>query len=269
MLVALLVLLDSPGPVVYRARRIGMGGRPFEMLKFRTMHVGSEGAAVSAHGDSRVTPVGRLLRVSRLDELPQLWNVLRGEMSIVGPRPEDEEFVAAYRSDYERILSVPPGLTGPSQVRFAAGEARALASSSDPVAHYMRIVLPGKVALDLEYARTHTLIGDLAIIGQTMVLPLRQLTARFAALLRGRPASVYAQERRERKPTPTPAAASSTSSPIAAVSEVTPSVGPEDPLDSDLAASRIATSSSVSALSRSAGGAPGTRPEVPKLFSDR
>lgn len=194
MLVALLVFLDSPGPVIYRARRIGMGGRPFQMLKFRTMHIGAEGAAVSARGDSRVTPLGRLLRVSRLDELPQAWNVLRGQMSVVGPRPEDEEFVAAYRADYDTILSVPPGLTGPSQVRFAAGEARALAESSDPVGHYTRIVLPGKVALDMEYARKHTLHGDLAIIAETLVLPLRQLSARFAAFSQGRRAyrSAYA-----------------------------------------------------------------------------
>jgi lipopolysaccharide/colanic/teichoic acid biosynthesis glycosyltransferase len=182
LLVALLVFLDSPGPVVYRARRIGMGGLPFEMLKFRTMRSGSTGAAVSAHDDARVTPLGRLLRVTRLDELPQLWNVLRGEMSVVGPRPEDEEFVAASRREYDLILTVPPGLTGPSQVRFAASEARALAASADPVRHYTESVLPGKVALDLEYARAHTLPGDLAIIAQTLLLPLRQAAARVTAV---------------------------------------------------------------------------------------
>jgi lipopolysaccharide/colanic/teichoic acid biosynthesis glycosyltransferase len=186
MLVALLVFLDSPGPVVYRARRIGMGGRPFEMLKFRTMRNGSLGAAVSGRDDVRVTPLGRMLRASRLDELPQLWNVLRGEMSVVGPRPEDEEFVTAYREDYERILAVPPGLTGPSQVRFAAVEASALAASADPVGHYTDTVMPGKVALDLEYARSHSLPRDLAIIAETLLLPFRQLSARTAAFVEDR-----------------------------------------------------------------------------------
>lgn len=180
LLMALLVFLDSPGPVIYRARRIGMGGVRFEMLKFRTMRSGIAGAAVSAPGDPRVTPLGRLLRASRLDELPQVWNVVRGEMSVVGPRPEDEEFVDAYRADYERILAVPPGLTGPSQVRFAAAEARLLSHSEDPARHYAESVMPGKVALDLEYARSHTLTGDLAIIGATMLLPFRQLVARLA-----------------------------------------------------------------------------------------
>jgi len=179
VLVAVLVFLDSPGPVVYRARRIGLGGRPFEMLKFRTMRNEAGGAAVSAQDDPRVTPLGRLLRATRLDELPQLWNVLRGEMSVVGPRPEDEEFVAAYSSDYRRILSVPPGLTGPSQIRFATVEARALAGADDPGRRYAEAVLPGKVALDLAYVGDHTLAGDLAIIGQTLMLPFRQLTARI------------------------------------------------------------------------------------------
>jgi lipopolysaccharide/colanic/teichoic acid biosynthesis glycosyltransferase len=182
LVVALLVFLDSPGPVIYRASRIGMNGKPFLMLKFRTMRNGSAGAAVSASSDPRVTPLGRLLRASRLDELPQVWNVLRGEMSVVGPRPEVEEFVAAFRKDYEQILAVPPGLTGPSQVRFATAEARMLADSDDPAGHYIRAVLPGKVALDLDYARTHTVGGDVAIIGQTLLLPVRQLAGSLSQL---------------------------------------------------------------------------------------
>jgi lipopolysaccharide/colanic/teichoic acid biosynthesis glycosyltransferase len=180
LLVALLVFLDSPGPVIFRARRIGIGGRPFDMLKFRTMRNGSDGAPVSASDDPRVTPLGQLLRATRLDELPQVWNVIRGEMSVVGPRPENEEFVAAYRKDYERILAVPPGLTGPSQVRFATAEARMLADSDDPTRHYTEAVLPGKVALDVDYARNHTNRRDLVIIGQTLVLPFRQLGGKLA-----------------------------------------------------------------------------------------
>jgi lipopolysaccharide/colanic/teichoic acid biosynthesis glycosyltransferase len=173
LLVALLVLLDSPGGVLYRARRVGLSGRPFAMLKFRTMRSGAEGAAISHAGDARITPIGQFLRATRLDELPQVWNVLRGEMRLVGPRPEDERFVAAHQREYERILSVPPGLTGPTQVRFAAAEARLLAGSADPAGDYAAEVLPGKVALDLAYARRNSLAGDLRIIGLTLLVPLR------------------------------------------------------------------------------------------------
>lgn len=184
LLVALLVFLDSPGPVIYRARRMGVGRRPFEMLKFRTMRNGSDGSPVSASDDPRVTPLGQLLRSTRLDELPQVWNILRGEMSVVGPRPEDEAFVGAFSADYELILAVPPGLTGPSQLRFAATEARMLVDSNDPAGHYAEALMPSKIALDLGYARNHTVRGDLAIIAQTLTLPFRQLGNRLTARLR-------------------------------------------------------------------------------------
>lgn len=173
LFVALLVFLDSPGPVLFRARRVGLGGRPFLMLKFRTMRNGAHGAAVAIRDDPRVTPLGRFLRSSRLDEFPQLWNVVIGEMRLVGPRPEDEEFVAAHRRDYERILSVPPGLTGPTQLRFTGAEADLLANSDDPVAHYATAVLPNKVVSDLAYADGRSWPGDLLIIGKTLLLPLR------------------------------------------------------------------------------------------------
>ncbi len=178
---ALLVFLDSPGPVIYRARRLGVGGRPFPMLKFRTMRTGARGAAVTARNDPRITPLGSFLRSTRLDELPQLWNVVRGEMRLVGPRPEDEEFVVAHRQDYERILSVPPGVTGPTQLRFTNAEADLLADSDDPAAHYAHAVLPSKVASDLDYAEHHTVPGDLVIIGKTLLLPLRFAVSRAAS----------------------------------------------------------------------------------------
>src|SRR3954468_8860839 len=117
--IALAVWLDSPGPVLYRSRRIGKGGRPFDMLKFRTMIKDAAGPPLSARGDDRYTPLGRTLAYSRLDELPQLINVLRGDMRLVGPRPELEDFVRDFPDEYERILSVPPGLTGPSQLEYA------------------------------------------------------------------------------------------------------------------------------------------------------
>jgi lipopolysaccharide/colanic/teichoic acid biosynthesis glycosyltransferase len=171
LLIGAAVFLDSPGPVLYRARRIGGGGEPFEMLKFRTMRVDMAGYALAAEGDARITPVGRFLRGTRLDELPQLWNVLRGEMSIVGPRPELEEFVALHADDYREILAVPPGITGPTQLRFAGVEAGLLSLQPDPEVYYRNELLPDKVALDLAYARTRTLWSDFAIFCQTLPLP--------------------------------------------------------------------------------------------------
>ena len=175
---ALLVFLDSPGPVLYRARRLGLGGQPFLMLKFRTMRTGARGAAVAARNDPRITPLGSVLRSTRLDELPQLWNVVRGEMRMVGPRPEDEEFVVAHRQEYDRILSVPPGVTGPTQLQFTLPEAELLADSDDPAAHYAQALLPSKVASDLAYAGRHSVPGDLVIIGKTLLLPLRLAAVR-------------------------------------------------------------------------------------------
>jgi lipopolysaccharide/colanic/teichoic acid biosynthesis glycosyltransferase len=171
LLIGLAVFLDSPGPVFYRARRIGGGGRPFEMLKFRTMRIDMTGYSLAGAGDARITPVGHFLRRARLDELPQLWNVLRGQMSIVGPRPELEEFVALHADDYREILSVPPGLTGPTQLRFAGVEASVLSLQPDPELYYRERLLPDKVALDLAYARSNSLWRDFLVLCQTLALP--------------------------------------------------------------------------------------------------
>jgi lipopolysaccharide/colanic/teichoic acid biosynthesis glycosyltransferase len=172
LLIAMAILLDSPGPVVYRAARIGMGGRSFAMLKFRTMKVHSAGRALAGTGDLRITPIGRFLRATRLDELPQLWNVLRGQMSFVGPRPELEEFVARHAEDYREILAVAPGITGPTQLRYAGVEARLLGMQADPESYYCEHLLPDKVALDLAYARDRSLPRDVRFLCQTLVLPV-------------------------------------------------------------------------------------------------
>jgi lipopolysaccharide/colanic/teichoic acid biosynthesis glycosyltransferase len=170
---ALAVFLDSPGPIFYRSRRIGRGGEPFAMLKFRTMVRDAAGPPISAHGDERYTPLGRWLARSRLDELPQLWNVLRGEMRLVGPRPEVEDFVRNYPSQYERILSVPPGLTGPAQVEFAwEGEVLAAAEAVDRARVYRESILPLKLEIDLSYAEHHSVRGDLGLLARTLALPV-------------------------------------------------------------------------------------------------
>jgi lipopolysaccharide/colanic/teichoic acid biosynthesis glycosyltransferase len=170
---ALAVWLDSPGPVLYRSRRIGRGGRPFDMLKFRTMVRDASGPPLSARGDERYTPLGRTLSGSRLDELPQLINVLRGDMRLVGPRPEVEDFVREFPEEYERILSVPPGLTGPAQVEYAwEGEILARAQAVDRARVYREEILPYKLAIDLRYAERHSVAGDLWLLARTAVLPV-------------------------------------------------------------------------------------------------
>jgi lipopolysaccharide/colanic/teichoic acid biosynthesis glycosyltransferase len=171
-LVTLAVFLDSPGSVFFRARRMGYGGRPFEMLKFRTMRIDNAGHAIAGANDSRITPIGGFLRSTRLDELPQLWNVLRGEMSLVGPRPELEEFVALHAAEYREILAVPPGITGPTQLRYAGLEPHLLSLHADPERFYREELLPDKVKLDLAYAHSRSLAGDLAVLVRTLALPL-------------------------------------------------------------------------------------------------
>ena len=172
LIVTVAVLLDSPGSVLFRARRMGYRGRPFEMIKFRTMRVDNAGHAVAGANDSRITPVGGFLRRTRLDELPQLWNVLRGEMSLVGPRPELEEFVALHTEEYREILAVPPGITGPTQLRYAGLEPHLLSLHADPERFYREQLLPDKVKLDLAYARDRSFRADLAVLSRTLALPL-------------------------------------------------------------------------------------------------
>ena len=183
-LIAVAVFLDSPGGVIYRTRRVGAGGRPFWMLKFRTMRHDQPGPSLTGAGDARITPLGRFLRSSRLDELPQLWNILRGEMRMVGPRPELEEFVDMYRSEYEEILAVPPGIAGRTQLEFALVETALLKQGDGNGRYYAEELMPRKVARDLDYVRTRSMIGDLRILGLTLLLPVRALSLRLATAWR-------------------------------------------------------------------------------------
>lgn len=172
LIVALAVFLDSPGSIFFRAKRMGFRGRRFEMIKFRTMRIDNAGHSVAGANDSRITPVGGFLRSTRLDELPQLWNVLRGQMTLVGPRPELEEFVELHADEYGEILTVPPGITGPTQLRYAGLEPHLLSLHADPEHYYREKLLPDKVKLDLEYARSRSFLGDLAVLVRTLALPL-------------------------------------------------------------------------------------------------
>jgi lipopolysaccharide/colanic/teichoic acid biosynthesis glycosyltransferase len=162
LLLALLVRLDSPGPVLYRCRRVGFGGKTFEMLKFRKMHHRAEGAHLTAHADDRFTRAGKWLARLKADELPQLWNVVRGEMSLVGPRPESPVFADRFPHDFNQITRVRPGIVGLSQLAFAE-ESRIL-DPHDPTAHYVGRILPQKIALDRMYAERWRFHVDMRVV---------------------------------------------------------------------------------------------------------
>lgn len=168
--VAVAVKLSSPGPVLYRAQRVGRFGKLFTMYKFRTMRVGADAGARITAGevDDRITPVGHKLRASKLDELPQLLNVLAGQMALVGPRPEDPSFLPYYSTDEWAVLSVRPGLTGPVQLHYRELADAHWQQGEDPTQAYLRHVLHQRLAQDLQYARTRTTAGDLRLIGQTL-----------------------------------------------------------------------------------------------------
>ena len=168
LLVALAVALDSAGPAIYGARRVGRGGREFTMWKFRSMARGADavGPAVTGSYDFRVTRVGAFLRRTKLDELPQLLNVLAGQMSMVGPRPESPRYVALWSPEERDVLHVRPGVTGPTQVAYIDEEEQLL---GDPDAVYETDVMHAKLAMDLEYVRSFSLRRDLAILWQTLV----------------------------------------------------------------------------------------------------
>jgi lipopolysaccharide/colanic/teichoic acid biosynthesis glycosyltransferase len=172
-LAALIVKCSSRGPVFYRARRVGKDGRFFDVYKFRTMVVDAvlQGPRVTGPGDTRVTRVGRLLRRSKLDELPQLFNVLKGNMSLVGPRPEDPRYVKSYSQDQLQVLRVKPGITSPATVLHRHEEQ--MLAGPDWETTYRNEILPAKVQIELNYLSRRTLSQDLRILAQTAVALFR------------------------------------------------------------------------------------------------
>jgi lipopolysaccharide/colanic/teichoic acid biosynthesis glycosyltransferase len=172
---AVLVAATSPGPVLYRQRRVGLGGRPFTLLKLRTMRTvpdTSEGSQLTVSGDARVTPVGRWLRRFKLDELPQLWNVVRGDMSLVGPRPEVPRYVDASDPLWQSVLCARPGLTDPVTLRLRDEEAL-LAGMEDLEGYYRERLLPWKLRGYRDYLARRSWTSDLAILGATALAVLR------------------------------------------------------------------------------------------------
>jgi len=168
ILCVLLVCFQSPGPIFYRAKRVGRGGRVFEMYKFRTMVVNADslGASLTAYEDSRITRVGRFLRRTKLDEIPQLFNVIKGDMSIIGPRPEAPVYVQYYTEDQKRVLQVRPGVSGPAQIANR-GEEEKLKGQADPEQHYITELMPRKLEVDLHYIETQSVSSDILWLVKT------------------------------------------------------------------------------------------------------
>lgn len=163
---ALAISLSSPGPILFRQQRVGRDGRLFTLLKFRTMRADAAGPRITAAGDARITAVGRFLRRCKLDELPQLINVLRGEMSLVGPRPEVEEYVATYSAPQREALKASPGITSPASLAFIDEES-ILAGQPDRESYYTRVLLPRKLEIDLAYCRNIRFAADIGILAAT------------------------------------------------------------------------------------------------------
>jgi lipopolysaccharide/colanic/teichoic acid biosynthesis glycosyltransferase len=174
LVVALVVKLDSPGPVFFRQGRVGRHGVPFRIHKFRTMREGAAGLAITVRADPRITKAGAFLRRTRIDELPQLIDVLQGTMSLVGPRPEVPRYVALYPPALrERALAVRPGITDPVSLDFI-DEAALLAAAADPEREYVERILPVKVQRQAEYAERASLATDIAVLWRTVGVLLRK-----------------------------------------------------------------------------------------------
>jgi lipopolysaccharide/colanic/teichoic acid biosynthesis glycosyltransferase len=166
------VAATSPGPVLFRQQRMGRGGRPFTLFKLRTMRPAPEGSQLTVAGDARVTPVGRWLRRFKLDEVPQLWNVMRGDMSLVGPRPEVPRWVDLADPLWREVLAVRPGLTDPVTLRLRDEESL-LAGAGDVESYYRERLLPWKLRGYRDYLARRTWVSDLGVLGATALAVLR------------------------------------------------------------------------------------------------
>jgi lipopolysaccharide/colanic/teichoic acid biosynthesis glycosyltransferase len=169
VLAALLIKADSPGPVFFKQERIGRSFRPFWIYKFRTMlqDASTHGGLITVGEDRRITRVGRILRKTKVDEIPQLINILKGEMAIVGPRPEIRHYVELFRRDYEEILKVRPGLTDLASLKYR-DEAALLAEAKNPEDEYMTRVLPDKIRLAKDYLERSSFLFDVGLILRTL-----------------------------------------------------------------------------------------------------
>jgi lipopolysaccharide/colanic/teichoic acid biosynthesis glycosyltransferase len=196
LVVSVWIKLTSRGPVLYKQKRIGRYGRPFAIFKFRTMYQGADrcGPSVTASDDDRITPVGRILRDNKIDELPQLFNVVRGEMSLVGPRPQVPRFVEHFEPELrEIVLRVRPGITGSTSLYFRHEE-RLLTDQEDREGFYIRHILPVKLRMDADYVLARSLRADLGVLIETLRLFSLALLRRIFRLQSGEPYVIPWQE---------------------------------------------------------------------------
>ncbi len=169
LVIAILIRTKTPGaPVVFKQQRVGQHGKLFTMYKFRSMTPGHGGSSISVKGESRITPLGAFLRKYKLDELPELWNVLLGDMSFVGPRPDVPGYADHLEGDDREILTLKPGITGPASLKYA-NEEELLAKQDDPVRYNDEVIFPDKVRINLNYIKYRSLGVDLKIILHTLV----------------------------------------------------------------------------------------------------
>ncbi|HEV7218383.1 MAG: sugar transferase [Terriglobales bacterium] len=176
LVVAALIKLTSLGPMIYFQERVGRDERPFWIAKFRSMQGNAEqfGPTITCRGDARITAVGSVLRFLKMDELPQLWNVLTGDMSLVGPRPEVQRYVRTYDSRQKRVLTVRPGITDLASIKYR-NEARLLGQSSSPEVFYESVILPHKLDLSLDYLENMSFSYDLLLLAKTVTAMLSAL----------------------------------------------------------------------------------------------
>lgn len=169
LIVAILIKVKMPGgPAIFKQKRVGLNGNLFIMYKFRSMTVDHGGSSVSVAGESRITPLGATLRKYKLDELPELWNVLIGDMSFVGPRPDVPGYADKLEGEDRLILNLRPGITGPASLKYR-NEEELLASVEDPVWYNDHVIYPDKVRINLDYYYNHSIIGDLKMIIETVL----------------------------------------------------------------------------------------------------
>lgn len=165
--IAVLIKLKMPGPVLFRQERIGRNGKPFTIFKFRSMTLDHQGSTISVKGEERITPLGAFLRKHKFDELPELWNVVLGDMSLVGPRPDMPGYANQLVGEEKLILKLRPGITGPASLKYA-NEEELLAGVADPVKHNDEIIWPDKVRINLDYYHNRSFLGDILIILKTI-----------------------------------------------------------------------------------------------------
>lgn len=170
---ALAVVASSPGPAWFRQERVGRGGRAFTLYKLRSMRVDSGGPSVTSHADARVTPVGRFLRRSKLDELPQLWNVVRGDMALVGPRPEVPRFVNLSDPQWQRVLEARPGITDPLTLKLRDEEKLMPDGETDPERFYVQTLQPLKLRGYLDYLEHRSWWSDVGVLFATVASVVR------------------------------------------------------------------------------------------------